>query len=224
MTRIAIGIPSNRGISTPTVQTILATAKSLERHGIKTECFFSNANPVDLARAIILADALATTATHLLWLDDDISCPAETIRGMIDADAPAVYVPYALRGLGGRLDIQLEPGAKPFLRRGQRFMPIALGGLGCALFTRAALETVIERYPTLRAYPGTRDRTLPLIFHTSFMELDDGAGNFAMHFVGEDYALALRLTDSGIKLLALLGQEVTHAGAMTRVNFPDEAA
>lgn len=58
---------------------------------------FVQSTYVHVGREAVLAGALARQATHLLWLDTDMTCPPETARRLAQHDRPIVAANCVMR-------------------------------------------------------------------------------------------------------------------------------
>lgn len=84
---ILIGVPCITSIKVPTVSSIFAAANSLE---VPAKLHIYESSLVHDARNKIAQRALDEGATHLMFIDSDISFPANAIQQLLDHDLDVV--------------------------------------------------------------------------------------------------------------------------------------
>ena len=110
-------------------------------------------------RSRMLALFLKSGASHLWFLDDDVSCDPVVLKGMIDAQRDFVVCPYPVKRLDWE-SVEKDDGRSAEARalkydniqptssgditvNAQHCVEIGAAGLGCALLTRKGLESFL---------------------------------------------------------------------------------
>jgi hypothetical protein len=142
--RILIFIPTTRGISPPTVQSVLGLFPVLSEAGIVGMFATASLAFIEELRNIILTVFYDTTdASHLLFVDDDVGFPPSLVMDLITADVPLCGAMYAQRSLpltwaGTFLKGDTE-------RRGP-FLKVEGIGMGVALIRRDCVDAMLQKF------------------------------------------------------------------------------
>lgn len=172
----------------------------------------SHSSLIAKARSLALGKFLASGAPLWLSLDDDVEASEPDLRKLLASDDVDVLVaPCALRGPEPRsLNIVTPPGplAARELASGVRCFPIASGGLALSVMTRAAAEWLWIAHPHLRFVEPDERQGLGVFLE----DVREGA------WWGEDYAFCRRVADAGMRLEALCGTSIAHAGVSATVD------
>jgi hypothetical protein len=179
-----------------------------------------------------------TSATHLLFIDADISfAPAQVMR-LIEAGKEVVGAMYPIKALdwetaAHRLSRGLETAEEAAMhyvgaplqdhraRRDGDFVTAAYAGTGMLLVARAAIEKMIAAYPHLQyaaihSYP--REQRTPATQYALFECLIDRDTGL---YLSEDYAFCQRWRDIGGEVWLDAAARLTHTGPHA---FPGNAA
>lgn len=109
---------------------------------------------VSRARALLLAKFLQTTASHLLWIDADMSWDAEDVVKLLHHDQDFVCGAYRQKRAEPKWNFCLrrEDGDEAPYDAESGLVRIGGAGLGFALVKRRVIERMIEAHPE-RAFP-----------------------------------------------------------------------
>lgn len=184
---------------------------------------------VSRARATLVADFMDTPeATHLLFIDADISFEPSQVKRLLDADkdVAAAFYPMKLvdwarlpqRVVAGE---SLEAAGLSYvgtlcqggeLKQDGRFATGIYAGGGFQLVRRAAISRLFEAYPETRftathAYPAPPSVS-PHLFALFESMIDPANGAY----VSEDYAFCRRWRNLGGEIWLDLDSRLTHTG------------
>lgn len=172
-----------------------------------------------------------TEATHLFFVDSDVSFMPKVLRGMIAARKDFVAAPYPQReGIDFRLAAahmkhgnppEAAYGYKVFLPKGTTAFDIdstqcaEIGrvGLGCCLLSRHMLSTMVDAYaPALVFDDEVTGAPTVALFSLMFAMRDDGK----RALLSEDISFCERVRDCGFRIHAYFGDgsPVDHYGEM----------
>lgn len=207
--------------------------------------------PLNLTLALLGNDALITrsrntlvssflndtAATHLLFIDADISFAPEQVMRLIEADKPLVGAMYPIKALDWDLAAQRQtdsaetteesamhyvgtPHQGDWAKRDGDFVTGSYVGTGMMLVARAAIETMIAAYPDLQynaihSYP--REKRTPSTQYALFECMIDANSGL---YLSEDYAFCQRWRDIGGDVWVDTASKLTHTGSHA---FPGNA-
>ncbi|NTF97931.1 hypothetical protein [Rhizobium rhizogenes] len=170
-----------------------------------------------------------TAATHMLFIDADISFEPEQVIRLLNSDKDVVAAIYPIK------DYDWSSAAKASLRGAETLAEAALhyvgtpvtgpnaewdgdfvtaiyAGTGMLLIKRAVIEKMIAAYPELRygaihAYPNTkRSPATQYALFESLIEEETGI------YLSEDFAFCHRWRALGGKIWLDTGSKLTHTG------------
>jgi hypothetical protein len=182
------------------------------------------------ARADLAGEFLASSATHLLFIDADIGFKPEQVFRLLAFGAEIAGAAYPLKGIDwdkvGRAARSNRPnleaaalnyvvywdGEGQTVTARNDFARVRYAGTGFLLVARSALERLCEAHPELRYKVATTQADLA----------KDGPHRFALFecmidpvtslYLSEDYAFCRRWTDLGGEIWLDLKSELTHYG------------
>jgi len=208
--------------------------------------------PLQLTLALLGNDALITRsrntlvssflndtkATHLLFIDADISFAPEQVMRLIAADKEVIGAMYPIKALDWELAAvqlpknreTLEEAAMHYvgtpLEDGQAtrdgdFVTASYSGTGMLLIARSAIEKLIAAFPQLQydvihAYP--REKRTPATQYALFECMIDRKTGV---YLSEDYAFCQRWREIGGEVWLDTAARLTHTGPHA---FPGNAA
>ena len=193
---VGMGVYRGRGIEYEGLDGSVAVSLAIGRAALGQAAFIRiNNGMIDRVRAEIVGAFLSDPSnTHLLFWDDDIALPTESVRALAKASAewPIVAVPYPRRGS--------DPNDFPLEGYDHQTETAESCGMGAMMIRREVFESV-------------RDQHLELTYRGSF----DGRPVCAMfapmvkdnHYYSEDCAFLHRV---GLRVKLLVDQEAIHAG------------
>jgi hypothetical protein len=185
---------------------------------------------VTQGRQMIVSNFLETNASHLLFIDSDISFEVQTIKRMLAADKDIILTPYPVKDFnsekvlkklkeGSTLDLKLIANQYTLglidnvLRVDNGIAEIERGPAGCMLIKREVFIKLIEKYPnriikqhTLLGGKAVIKENLYNFFDTFFNEKDNS-------YTGEDFYFCKLCRDAGFKIYALVDEYITHHGS-----------
>jgi hypothetical protein len=208
--------------------------------------------PLSLTLALLGNDALITRsrntlvssflndtgATHLLFIDADISFAPEQVMRLIAADKEVVGAMYPIKALDWETAAQrmargletAEEAAMHYVgtplenhhaRRDGDFVTAAYAGTGMLLVARSAIEKMIRAYPHLQysaIHSFPREQRTPATQYALFECLIDKDHGL---YLSEDYAFCQRWRDIGGEVWLDTAARLTHTGPHA---YPGNAA
>ena len=239
-----VGTPVHSEVSIHYTQSLLELQKSCFYKRVKIEFSLIKSSLVTQGRNLCVAGFLDSDATHLFFIDSDISFKEQSIFKMIEKDMDVISIPYPLK------NFDWEKGFNKFKQNkimdarslSQSFnqypmkvaepdnitidngvIEVTHSPTGCMLIKREVLKKMIKEYPHLMIKQktiingGVVDRSN---FYNLFDTLFDKETNT---YHGEDFAFCKRWTDIGGKCHAYINDEITHVGEHSYVGcFGDE--
>jgi hypothetical protein len=204
---LSIATPTNRGLSLAYVQSLLACRTELPKMGIPHSVSFLEGNSlISHARAVMVGRFLASDATHLLMVDDDIRFDPITIRRMLDCDvdfiggcAPCRTI-ASTTSVEARFAVTMEP-TSGVVKGAIRVRHVGTGFLLCR---RVVFERLYDAHEDL-LFSSDREGLCAAIFNPM---VRDG------RHLAEDYALCERWRDLGGEVWGFLDADFGHCGAI----------
>lgn len=190
-------------------------------------------------RSRFLRVFLETDATHLWFLDDDISCEPGLLRRLLKLGRDFVAVPYPRRRPIDWRRVAQDDGVHPEAHlydypvrispemRGGAIEPdgctaVTGIGLGCTLLTRSCVERMVEHYKHDLGFSdlvgGEKHRTVALFqllfLHTRVLLDEDGDPIWDRELLSEDHSFCARWCAMGGEVSMFLGagSPATHHG------------
>ena len=228
---IMVATPCHGGeLTIAYVISALALQRSCLERGIAISFNLRSAEAlITRARADMVAEFLASDATHLLFIDADIGFVPEQVFRLLAFDADVTAAAYPLKKIdwekvrraaqsgrpdleGAGLDYVLYPETKGAMTARNDFVRVRHTGTGFLMIRRAALVKMCAAYPQLRYKPARYEADL----------LKDGPYNFALFecmiepesglYLSEDYAFCRRWRDLGGEVWLDIKSRLTHYG------------
>ncbi len=208
--QVFVAIPTYSGtVRVECVNSIIASLAVLCQRGIPSLLQFMPGNCyIALARNQMVTRFLKSDCTHLMFIDDDVTFPADGIIKLIDHDLDLV---------GGIYPLKLEEAAFPVrIEEGQPLGKlIECQGIptGFMLIKRELIERMIDAMPERKfTEPNTGIEHYDLFA----CERVDGV------WWGEDYRFCQLATEHGAKIFCDTTIEMTHIGTKEyKANFKD---
>lgn len=197
--KVFICVPTRDMMHSHFAYCLQALVKHNANIGIDTEVEFSLGTLIGTQREKLVAVALLSAATHILWLDSDMMFPADICEKLMFHDVPFVACDYSTRSM------PLKGVAYEELHNWESNIPIdATGlvkvagvGLGCALIKTNVFDHIYKPY-----FPITYTR-----------KSDD--------YLGEDMNFCIKLSKEGNYPLLIdtdLSRHIYHIG-MTAFSY-----
>lgn len=226
--RILVCVPNRGDVSTDTVSSLLQLATLIELEvetALDLERVRFETDSVVHARARFIRTFLESDATHLLFVDADVSFDARAVYGMLASGHDFVQTPYPKRGDIDWKAVGATDDERPIEARGHRYAmrvpPVGFHldehicseiygtGLGLTLLSRKCLKSMCDYY---RGTLETVDDGRPIVMLTSLLLATDPSGKRVL--LSEDYSLCERWRQMGGRVMLYLGDgsPATHHG------------
>ncbi len=232
MTKITIATPAfGEVFYTPYVQSLFRLMKAFQRR--KWDSAFSSIAYADIAesRNFLLTRWFdKTDATHLLFIDADMGFPAELVLDMVDFGRPVVGVIYPKRQINLDRVAELATAGEPakraiarghdYIVRKKRgvsitsphagFMQVDGCGAGVLLIARTAIETMLEKMPTLSDPAAKINSPLTANLDRLIRAFEPVRVNGAL--LSEDFSFCHRWNACGGEVWVNTAHEIEHIG------------
>jgi hypothetical protein len=208
-TRVFLSVCSHRQPWWPHVVSTQNMAAHAAREGILCQSApHIGESLISRARNDALADFMASDFTHLMFVDDDIEYPIDTITRLVAADRGIVTGLCRLKIPEVHLALRLFHGpqaAKMYekLLTNPRVVEIAYGSTGCMLIKREVIVRLQEHYQDLKYMKSGLEREQWALF----MPFIHGG-----EYLSEDWAFCRRARNLGYKIWADSGVLCCHWG------------
>jgi hypothetical protein len=185
---------------------------------------------VTQGRQLCVSGFMGTQATHMLFIDSDISFNFKMIERMLNYDKEICLVPYPVKGidfekvkkkikegseldprvLGNQYTMSLKDNENVSVENG--FVEIDRGPAGCMLMKRSVIETLIKEYPEFTIDQHTLidgklvKRDFMYNFFDTYWNPEDKT------YTGEDFYFCKLCKHAGIKMYALIDEYIQHHG------------
>lgn len=238
--KLYLAVPTHsHTVTVETAITLLELTRVLPPRGMVVQTVFHSASMISHLRNTIVADFLASDATHLFMLDADQGLPPDLVLRMFDCGHPLVGVLYPRRNLSwGQIDLTRMPAdeasaqADVLRRQAQRFVGEVLldekgqltvvngftrarsiGG-GAMLMRREVIERLRVHYPELHGtgFPD-EDENLPRAAH-NWGFFNPLVKHLDGRNAGEDVGFCQRWTAMGGEIWAEVMTDTVHVGRL----------
>jgi hypothetical protein len=188
---------------------------------------------VTQGRQLCVSGFLGTNATHLLFIDSDISFNYKMVERMLSYDKDICLVPYPVktmdtekikqrikdgstldpRLLGNQYTMSVEDPRNVKVENG--FIEVERGPTGCMLIKRQVFDKLIKEYPEFTIKQHTLidgklvDREHMYNFFDSYWDPKEKT------YTGEDFYFCKLAKHAGIKMYALIDEYISHHGDFT---------
>jgi len=224
-----VGTPVHSEVDINYFCSVLNLQKECINHQIPIRIQCVKSSLVTQGRQLLVSHFLDSGASHLLFIDSDISFEVQTIKRMLAADKDIILTPYPVKDFnsekvlkkikeGSTLDIKFIANQYTLglidnvLRVDNGIAEIERGPAGCMLIKREVFIKLIEKYPnriikqhTLIGGKAVLKENLYNFFDTFWNESDNT-------YTGEDFYFCKLCTDAGFKIYALVDEYITHHG------------
>lgn len=207
--RLMVAIPAYSGtIHLGTMRSLFTDLLTLQARGdswtLHDEC--GNALIAD-ARALIVAQFLASDCDTLVFVDSDVCWEAGALVRLVDAPVDMVAGIYPQRRDPPRYCVKWKGAGE--LRADPETMLLEVEGVpfGFVKLTRTMLESMVEQYPDTEFYVETAPDTKAWALFADY--------RIGKHKMGEDYAFCRRWTDMGGKVWIDPEMSMGHVGFKT---------
>jgi hypothetical protein len=207
--RVALCIPSGDAvmIHKPFVRCLEATKALLDEHGVKwVQIRRDGGSHIGKAREGVLWSAMQTDATHLFWIDDDMTWEPETVLSLLSAglDFTAVVGMRKTTPLAPACNVL--PGAAVFDHR-TGFMEVRDVGFAFVCLRREVIDRLCEANPDLQYQTGDGSKQYAL-----FLDMIDRDSVAEGERLGEDFSFCRRWRAIGGRIWVDPHAELGHWG------------
>ena len=169
--KIIIGIPARDTVYQRTYDSII----KLDTDGLDVSVHHSIGYSIAQSRNKLADYALANGFTHILYVDDDVVLPKDSLKNLLEHGLDAVFGYYARRSKKGIYEGYVsvyKSGESSYtnkfseeeIRRerdaGNHLVRIHGGGMGCALIKTSVFEQMDFPYFKYIEYPGSKRNVL----------------------------------------------------------------
>lgn len=198
-------------------------------------CHMMNESLITRARNSMAYDFLASSCTHLMFIDADIGFDADDIIRMVEADKDIIcglypkkeihwarvtqavqsgVPPHELKDHTGSFVVNLIDNEKAEVKQNTPF-EISNGGTGFMLIKRTVFEQLADKVPQYRRdmYMATEtDRPVQYIKEFFTTSIDEEAND---RLLSEDYHFCKLARKNGFKIHAAPWAQLSHTGTYT---------
>jgi hypothetical protein len=185
---------------------------------------------VTQGRQLCVSGFMGTKATHLLFIDSDISFNYKMIERMINYDKDICLIPYPIKGLdfdkikqriqeGSILDGRLLGNQYTMavpdpnnVKVENGFIEVERGPAGCMLIKRSTIEALIKEYPEFTINQHTLIDGKLVTREHMYNFFDTYWDPKAKTYTGEDFYFCKLAKHAGIKMYALIDEYISHHG------------
>ena len=236
-TKFCLATPAQNGmLTTAYVSSLVQLVRVLSDQSITSEYITCSMSDVELARNVLASQALASNASHLLFIDADMSFRADLVLRMLRFGRPFVSAIYPKRELDMKkllgsitaedienkawddlisrnLNYVIRADATGDRFEGhQGFVKVAGTGMGICLLERRVLEDLVNTGQVLHLAQGGSRFGFPTNFpvYGFFDRARDSAGTR----LSEDYSFCLRwITRCNGEVWACIDELIGHVGS-----------
>ncbi len=239
-----IGTPVHSDVSIHYTQCLLEIQKKCIKKGIATTFQLIKSSLVTQGRNLCVADFLSSKATHLLFIDSDISVEPETIFKMLDKNIDVIAAPYALKTanwerafdktqaglIKNRTQLSKAILQYPIKVENDKDVPMKDGVIevthaptGCMLIKRSVFDKMIEKYPNKSIIQKTVINGELVDKPNMWNFFDTWYDEKTKTYTGEDFAFCRLWKNIGGKCYCYINDYIGHTGEFTYLGrFADE--
>ena len=185
---------------------------------------------VTQGRQLCVSGFMGTKATHMLFIDSDISFNFKMIEKMINYDKEICLVPYPIKGLdfdkikerikegstldprvlGNQYTMSVPDPSNVKVENG--FIEVERGPAGCMLIKREVIEALIKEYPEFTINQHTFIDGKLVTREHMYNFFDTYWDPKTKTYTGEDFYFCKLCKHAGIKMYALVDEYIAHHG------------
>ena len=185
---------------------------------------------VTQGRQLCVSGFMGTKATHMLFIDSDISFNYKMIERMLNYDKDICLVPYPIKGLdfdkikkrvkegceidpkvlGNQYTLSVPDPSNVKVENG--FIEVERGPAGCMLIKRSVIETLIKEYPEFTINQHTLIDGKLVTREHMYNFFDTYWNPKDKTYTGEDFYFCKLCKHAGVKMYALIDEYISHHG------------
>jgi hypothetical protein len=185
---------------------------------------------VTQGRQLCVSAFLNSNATHLLFIDSDISFNYRMIERMLNFDKSVCLVPYPIKSmdadkirkrisegstlaanmLGNQYTMSVDDPKNIKVENG--FIEVSKGPAGCMLIKRQAFDRLIEEYPEFTINQHTLIDGKLVKRENMYNFFDSYWDPKEKTYTGEDFYFCKLCEHAGIRMYALIDEYISHHG------------
>ena len=225
-----VGTPVHSDVSIHYFKACLEFQKECMARKIPVMFQVMKSSLVTQGRQLCVSAFLNTKATHLLFIDSDISFSYKAIEKMINYDKDICLIPYPIKSmdaskikkrilegseldanlLGNQYTMSVEDPRNVTVKDG--FIEVDRGPAGCMLIKREVFEKMIKEYPEFTIKQHTLIDGKLVIREHMYNFFDSYWDPKEKTYTGEDFYFCKLAKHAGIKMYALIDEYISHHG------------
>lgn len=228
-----VGTPCHSEVSLHYVEALLNLNSECFHRKVKANYSIIKSSLVTQGRNLCVSGFLESDATHLLFIDSDISFNPKTIFKMLDADKDVISIPYPLKAFlwdKGFEDIkkglittpeQLSQCFNSYpmrveddtdIRVSDGVIEVTHSPTGAMLIKRSVFDKLIKAYPNKIIKQNTVINSKLVEKKNMWNFFDTIHDPVEKTYLGEDFGFCKLWKDIGGKCHAYIKDEITHVG------------
>tara|TARA_R100000988_G_scaffold101697_1_gene75144 strand:- start:1498 stop:2331 length:834 start_codon:yes stop_codon:yes gene_type:complete len=239
-----VATPVHSDVSIHYTQSLLDIQKVCMKRNIATTFQLVKSSLVTQGRNLCVADFLSSKATHLLFIDSDISVEPETVFKMLEKDLEVIAAPYALKTVNWdrayqkmksgliktrqdlansifQYPIKVEDELDVEINEG--VMEVTHAPTGCMLLKRSVFDKMREKYPSKSINQKTVINGELVDKPNMWNFFDTWYDEETKTYTGEDFAFCRLWKNIGGKCYCYINDFIGHTGEFTYLGrFADE--
>lgn len=207
---VAFCLPTYTGqIHTGTVATVYGEGMALQHRGDRFS-IIDDVGSADIAwsRALAVAKFMASDATHLMFIDADVSGPPGCVRRLLEWDQHFVASIYPKRQDPIQFALRFIDESVGPVGHDNGLVEVAGVSGGFCLLSREMLRRMIVAYPALEFYCPQAPMNRAVALFDNYWYVQDGC----RHRLSEDYAFCARWRELGGKVMVDPEITLAHTG------------
>ena len=227
---VMVGTPVHSDVCMDYVISLLDLQKECLLRKIPLSINFIKSSLVTQGRQLCVSGFMGTKATHMLFIDSDISFNFRMIERMINYDKEICLVPYPIKGLdfdkikarikegstldprvlGNQYTMSVPDPSNVKVENG--FIEVERGPAGCMLIKRSVIEALIKEYPEFTINQHTLIDGKLVTREHMYNFFDTYWDPKVKTYTGEDFYFCKLCKHAGIKMYALIDEYISHHG------------
>jgi hypothetical protein len=225
-----VATPVHSDVSINYFASCLDLQKECISNGVPIVIQLIKSSLVTQGRQLCVSAFLQSEATHLLFIDSDISFSTKAIKRMIAKNKDIMLIPYPVKSFdsdkvkklikeGNNLDVRLIANQYTIgfidplkLKVEDGVLEIERGPAGCMLIKREVFTKLINKYPNRKIKQHTLIDGVAVLKENLYNFFDTYWNEEDNTYTGEDFYFCKLCRDAGIKIYGLLDEYIVHHG------------